>query len=240
MKRFYRDATVEKVDGGFAVALDGRVLRTQRERRIQCLPSRASAELLAEEWARQGDTIDPSDFPLRALADFALEEIAHAPEAATGRILRFGETDTLCYRAHPDEPLHVRQIAVWDPLLADLERRLCVRFRRIGGVSYRPQHPETLHALHDVLTPLHPVVLAAAEQMASLSASLVITLLATLPGADEDALWSAATLEEEWQAEQWGRETTAEERRRRRRAEFATARRFALAALDGERILPGS
>ena len=69
--------------------------------------------------------------------------------------------------------------------------------------------------------------LAALRNMSSLAASLVVALAALQPGADVDALWAAASLEEEWQANLWGREEEAEKRRRLRRVAFAAAREFA-------------
>ncbi|MEQ8772976.1 MAG: molecular chaperone, partial [Erythrobacter sp.] len=75
-----------------------------------------------------------------------------------------------------------------------------------------------------------PFRLAALEAMTSLSASLVIGLSALgEDSGDEDAaraLWRAASLEEEWQADLWGRDREAEERRARREADFLTAWRF--------------
>ena len=49
------------------------------------------------------------------------------------------------------------------------------------------------------------------------------------------ALWIAAELEEEWQAEQWGRDAEAEERRTRRAKAFADAARFAALAQTATR-----
>ncbi|NQX94706.1 MAG: molecular chaperone, partial [Erythrobacter sp.] len=52
-------------------------------------------------------------------------------------------------------------------------------------------------------------------------------LSALEPEADAERLWDAASLEEEWQAEQWGRDEEAEERRERRTADFLRACEFA-------------
>ena len=65
------------------------------------------------------------------------------------------------------------------------------------------------------------------QTLASLAASLVVGLAGLEPGADAEALYAAANLEEDWQAEQWGWDREAEGRRARRQAEFAAAARFA-------------
>ena len=61
----------------------------------------------------------------------------------------------------------------------------------------------------------------------SLAASLTVALAALEDGAEADALWAAANLEEDWQAELWGEDLLAKERRDRRAAEFAGAHAFA-------------
>ena len=49
-------------------------------------------------------------------------------------------------------------------------------------------------------------------------------------GADIDALWQAANLEEDWQAELWGKDAEAEALRLRRASTFAAAVAFAALA----------
>ncbi|MEY4472853.1 MAG: hypothetical protein RL671_1157, partial [Pseudomonadota bacterium] len=140
---------------------------------------------------------------------------------------RYAETDTLCYRADPGEALHRRQLERWEPLLAAAETRDGVRFTRISGIIHQSQPPETLERLGDRLERLDPFTLAALNTLTSLACSLVIGLAALEPGGDAGALWIAAELEEEWQAEQWGRDAEAEERRARRAKAFADAAQFA-------------
>ena len=65
--------------------------------------------------------------------------------------------------------------------------------------------------------------------MASLTASLTVALAALEKGADAEALWRTATLEEEWQAERWGRDAEAEAARAEQGAAFRKA--FGLARL---------
>lgn len=226
MKRFYKQVTIEAAEGGYGVRLDGRAIRTVGGR-PQVAPTRALAEAMAAEWERQGEEIDPALFLFRDMADYAIDVVAAAPAAAIGEMLPYAETDTLCYRAEPDEAFAARQRLMWEPLLADAESRLGVRFVRVSGIIHKPQPVETLARLRDELEALDAFQLAALRNTASLAASLVIGLAALLPGADTDALWDAANLEEDWQAELWGKDAEAMERRARRAAAFAAAARFA-------------
>lgn len=229
MKRFYKDVAVEEIEGGFRVTLDSRAVKTQGGR-PQVVPTRAIAELLAGEWAAQGEEIDPARFTFRDFADFAIDHIRQDRAETVSALLAYAETDTLCYRADPDEPLYSRQLELWEPLLTAAEARHGVRFERASGILHRPQPPETLAALRQLLENEDVFTLAPLRSLASLAASLTVALAALEPAADTTALFAAANAEEDWQAEQWGWEWTAEERRAGRLADFEKAARFALAA----------
>lgn len=226
MKRFYREVAIEEADGGWRVVLDGRAIKTALGA-PQIVPSRALAEALAAEWSGQGEEIDPRTFPLRDMSDYAIDVVRADRAAAIGKLLAFAETDTLCYRADPDEPLYRRQQEVWEPLVTALEAREGIRLERVSGVIPRTQPQASLDALRARLGTFDDFALAALQTMASLGASLCVALGALEEDADPEALWSAAHLEEEWQAELWGRDAEAEARRDKRREEFLAAFRFA-------------
>ncbi|AUX71038.1 molecular chaperone [Porphyrobacter sp. HT-58-2] len=228
MRRFYKDVNLAEVAGGWQVMLDGRGVKTVGGA-AQLAPTRALGEALAAEWARQGDKIDPASLPLRDMADYAIDIVAANPASVARGLIAYAETDTLCYRADPDEPLHARQQEVWEPLLAAFEAAHRITLTRVSGVLHRPQPPETLAALEAKLLSLDPFALAGVEAMTKLAASLV-TALAAFDAVHEDeplALWQAVCLEEEWQADLWGRDWEAEERRRVREADFLRACAFA-------------
>lgn len=230
MKRFWKEATVERASDGWQVALDGRRIKTAQGA-PQVVPSAALAGALAAEWHGQGEEIDPERFVFRDMADYAIDVAGPARTETIARLLAFAEGDTLCYRAEPDEPLAARQREVWEPLLKACEVAHGVRFERAVGIIHRPQPPETLATLRARLEALDPFRLAALQTLASLAASLVIGLAALEPEADATAFYAAANLEEDWQAEQWGWDWEAEERRKRKLAEFTAAARFAALAL---------
>lgn len=229
MRRFYKQVDVAAVEGGWQVTLDGRPLKTVGGA-PQIVPSEALARALAAEWDAQGEKIDPQTLPLRDMADYAIDIVAPDPEAVTAKITAYGDTDTLLYRADPDEPLYPRQQELWEPIVAGFEAQHGVTFVRVSGIIHRAQSEATMATLAALVAAQDPFAIAALEAMASLAASLLVGLAALDPAADGESLWQAASLEEEWQAEQWGREEEAEERRAKRAADFLTYRQFALLA----------
>ncbi|MGN3973932.1 ATP12 family chaperone protein [Tsuneonella sp. SYSU-LHT278] len=228
MRKFWKAVAVDEAPGGgWRVLLDGRPIRTQAGSAPQVVPTRAAADMLANEWACQGEEIDPAGFPLRDLADYAIDSVAESPAATIDTLLRYAETDTLCYRADPDEPLHKRQWSMWEPLVTAFEAREGIALERVSGIVHRAQPAETLDTLRSRLEGLDPFTLAALEVMTSLSASLCVGLSALDRAADAQALWDAAELEEAWQVELWGSDHLAQQRRDKRRADFLRAAEFA-------------
>lgn len=225
MKRFYKVAAVAREGDGWRVTLDGRPVRSVGGR-PQIVPSEALAAALAAEWADQGEEIDPAAFVLRDMADHALDVVGPDRATAIATLLRYAETDTLCYRAEDGEALHERQGEVWEPLLTAAEARWDVHFERISGVIHRPQPAATLKRLEAVLQAEDDFTLAALTTLTTLAASLVIGLAALAEDADPATLWDAANLEEDWQAELWGKDYEAEARRERRLGVFSAAVRF--------------
>ncbi len=225
MKRFYRDVATGACGSGWRVTLDGRPIKTAGAR-PQIVASAALANALAAEWAAQGETIDPARFELRDMADYAIDVAATGRAEVLRAILAFAESDTLCYRADPDEPLWAHQQQHWEPLLTAAERRWDIRFTRVCGIIHRPQPPETLARLAEVVAAQDDFTLAALHTLTSLAASLVLGLAALEPDADIPALWAAGHVEEDWQAALWGRDEEAMARQAQRGATFAAASRF--------------
>lgn len=222
MKRFYKQVDTVETDHGWQITLDGRGIKTQGGR-PQVVPTRAMAEGLAQEWAGQGDEIDPARFVMRDQTDYAVDVIAHDAADVIDKLLSYGDTDTLLYRADPDEPLYHRQQQEWEPLVCAFEEREGVRLNRISGVMHRPQPEESIARLRARLEDLDAYTLAGLQVLTSLAASLTIGLAALEADADVEQLWTLANLEEEWQIELWGRDELAAARSAKRRDAFIAA-----------------
>lgn len=226
MKRFYKQVTTaEAGDGGWQVQLDGRPIRTQLGSQ-QVVPTAALAEMLAEEWRAQGEEIDPKSFVFRDMADFAIDVVAKDRSDAIGKLIKFSQTDTLCYRGDPTDALFKRQEELWEPLVCACEQRHDVGFSRVSGIMHDPQPPETIERLRAILEGLDDFTLTGLQTLTSLAASLIVGLEALQVGADADALFAAANAEEDWQAELWGWDYEAEDRRKLRLEAFRHALEF--------------
>ncbi|WP_298398868.1 ATP12 family chaperone protein [Sphingobium sp.] len=225
MKRFYTDVTIVDAEGGFAIQLDGRPVRTPA-RALLALPTRALADAVAQEWRAQGETVEPASMPMTGLANAAIDHVsANKADFAAG-VARYAQSDLLCYRADGPDTLVARQAAAWDPLLDWARTRYDVAFAVTQGIIPVPQPDETLARLEAAVLAIDPFTLTGLSTLVTLSGSLVCGLALVEGGQDRDTIWQAAEIDEAWQIEQWGEDAEATARSAARTADFATAATF--------------
>lgn len=225
MKRFYKEVAVAPRDGGFALQLDGRAVKTPARREL-LVPGEPLARAIAGEWEAQGETIDPRTMPLTGLANAAIDRVAPDPAAFARDIAVYGETDLLCYRADTPASLVARQTEAWEPLLAWARTRYDVHFTVTAGILHRPQPSATVARLGEAVATFDAFGLAGLSPLVTISGSLV-TALALAEGAiAPEAAFAVAHLDELWQAGQWGEDALARDARERRAQDFAAAARF--------------
>jgi chaperone required for assembly of F1-ATPase len=226
MKRFYKTATIrEDGSGGHALLLDGRPVRTPGRAPL-IVPSAALADAIAGEWNAQGETIDPRTMPLTGLANAAIDRVAPDREAFAAGLARYGESDLLCYRSEGPARLVARQGELWDPILAWARHRYDVDFETVCGIVHAAQPEETVERLARAVGARDAFALAGLSPLVTVSGSLVIALALAEGAIDADQAWAAATLDETWQAEQWGEDAEAATALASRHRDFEAGRRF--------------
>jgi chaperone required for assembly of F1-ATPase len=221
-KRFYKLATAEPVQGGFALRLDGRGARTPARHPLVVKDNRV-ADALAAEWNAVGERIDPTSMPLTRLINSAIDRVAGEMAAVRQDIVAYAGTDAVCYRAEGPESLISAENAAWDPLLAWVREALGVRFVLAGGIMHVRQEDATLAAFGEALKPLDSLQLAALHVITTLTGSAIVGLALARGRLTPDQAWDAAHVGEDWQMQQWGRDEMALQRRAARRAEFDAA-----------------
>ena len=225
MKRFYKEATSRQGEAGHEILLDGRPVRTPA-RAALLVPSEALAREIAAEWNGQGGDVDPKSMPCTRLANAAIDRVAPDPQAFARGLALFGESDLLCYRADSPAALVERQAALWDPLLAWARRRYDVNFETVCGIMHWPQPSNTVEQLAHAVAARDPFQLAALAPLVTIAGSLVIALALFEEAVDLDTGWAAATLDEQWQIDQWGEDAEAAARLANHRREFEAGYRF--------------
>ncbi|MGX5828623.1 ATP12 family chaperone protein [Mesorhizobium sp. 43Arga] len=222
-KRFYKTASVAPMEGGFAVHLDGKPVRTPGKA-LLALPTEAAAVLVADEFAEQGETINPVTMPVMRLVNTAIDGVASDPQAVLEDILRFASSDLLCYRADAPQGLVERQNEQWDPVIDWARTALGARFNLAEGIIHVEQPRETIAVLGSHLNQrAEPLRLAAIHLMTSLTGSALLALAVDFGELDAEAAWAAGHVDEDWQIEHWGQDAEAVARRAARKRDMMSA-----------------
>lgn len=222
-KRFYAEVSVGERDGGYAILLDGKPVRTPG-RALLILPTERVARLVADEFAAQKSEIDPVTMPVTRIANSAVDGVTKEPQAVAEDIVKYSGTDLLLYRAGSPQALVERQAGAWDPVLDWVRREIGARFILVEGVMHVAQPEESIEAVRRHLGGrAEPLRLAAMHVMTTLTGSALLALAVEAGALDVDAAWDAAHVDEDWNIEQWGTDAEAQVRRAFRKADMIAA-----------------
>ena len=222
-KRFYKDVAAGPVDGGFVVTLDGRPVRTPGKKLQVIVPAAAIATTMAEEWAGQGEFVDPATMPMVRLVNSAIESGEEMIPAFREEVIKFAGSDLLLYRAESPRELVSEQELVWDNALTVLARHFGVSFQPTMGIIHQSQPKVTLDRLAESLSGENLLVMTALVSITGLTGSGLLAIGLWNKLFSPDQVWKAAHDDEDYQIAQWGQDEEAAERRAKRRVEFDTA-----------------
>jgi chaperone required for assembly of F1-ATPase len=230
VKRFWTEVSIEPVDGGWAIRLDGRPVRTPARAEL-AVPTRALAEAIADEWRSVDGAIDPRAMPLTGLSNAAIDRVAPDRRAFAGGLARYAEADLACYRADWPPDLVERQTNAWESLLGWARHRFDVDFSATSGLMHVPQPQATVERLAYEVGALDPFRLAGLSPLVTIGGSLVAALAVLEKAITPAEAWDSVGIDEHWQLEQWGSDSEAETALENRRRDFLAAAGF-LALLD--------
>jgi chaperone required for assembly of F1-ATPase len=226
-RRFYEAAAVREEPGGFAVVLDDRPIKTPARRGL-VLPRRPLAEAIAGEWQALAEFIDPAAMPMTRLANTIIDGVAAARNQVAAEVAKevakYLGSDLVCYRAATPQGLVARQAQHWDPVLAWAKAKLGAEFATVAGVTFRRQRDEAI-ARAEAAIPREPWRLGAVHTVTTLTGSALLALKLAAGDLSLDAAWTAAHVDEDWNADFWGQDDLAIQRRAYRFAEMTAAAR---------------
>ncbi len=225
MKRVYKQVVTVPAEGGWAVALDGRAMRTPA-RNPMMLPSEPLATAIAGEWDAQQDEIRPHTMPLTRLAATAIDRTAPQRNSVIEEVTAYVGTDLVCYRADHPPTLAARQEAVWQPLIHWAMSRYDAGLAVTTGVIPVRQSGAALKAFAGAVAALDDFRLTGLHTLTAASGSLVIALALLEGKLDAAAAFAAAQLDETFQIEAWGEDTEAMQRRAALAADIDATARF--------------
>jgi chaperone required for assembly of F1-ATPase len=220
-KRFYTRAGVTEAADGFVITLDDKPVRTPSGRPL-IAPTRDIADGISKEWEAQQEFIDPLTMPLTRFANSVVDAVADRVEDVTADVAKYFGSDLLFYRAAHPEALVAREAALWDPVLFWAADALGAHFILAEGIVHVRQPDSAIAAARGAL-PRDPWSIAALHVITALTGSALLALALLRGVIDQDQVWAAAHVDEDWNIEQWGIDEEVAARRAARLTDFKAA-----------------
>ena len=220
-KRFYARAGVAEGRDGFAVTLDDKPIRTPSGRQVVA-PVRQIAEAIAAEWEAQQETINPLTMPLTRFANSVVEAVVDRVDAVADDVAKYLGSDLLFYRAGHPEALVAREAAHWDPVVFWAADTLGAHFILAEGIVHVRQ-PDAAIAAARAALPDDPWSISALHVVTTLTGSALLALALIRGVLDQDQVWAAAHVDEDWNIEKWEVDEEVAARRAARLVDFRAA-----------------
>ena len=225
LKRFWKVVDVAFGDDGWSITLDGRTPRTPAHAKLT-LPTEAAARLVAEEWAAQGEFIEPGTMPATRLASTAIDRVSQTREPVADEIAAYAGSDALCYLAEHPTPLVTRQAQQWAPWRDWAATELGVALHPAEGIVHRAQDPAAIARVRDLALSLDDFALTGLATAVPLLGSAILGLALQRGILSGEAAFDLSRLEEAFQEEQWGIDADNADRTALRRAEAVLLERW--------------
>lgn len=229
MKKFYSLVSTKKTDEGHAIQLDGKLIKTPSGQELVA-PSRALADAIAAEWSSQGEMIDPASMPLTALLNTAIDR-AREREAITASLLKYLDTDLLCYRVREPEILAAREKEIWDKWLSWFDEHFEVPLEITFGLDAIAQDEEAHRRVWNYMEGLDEFYFAILQVVTAQAGSIVLGLAFIENVITPDEVFETHWLEEIYYAEQaneaeYGDDPVTAKKQAAMKAELAAAQSF--------------
>ena len=222
-KRFYKEAKAGPLEGGFAVLLDGRPVKTPSGKPL-LFPTLEAASLSAIEYEAQVGEINPSTMPVTRLANTAVDGVADQVREVLADMRLYASSDLVCYRSEGPEALAELQSLAWDPYLEWAKSVHGARFFLAQGVMPVEQPAAALEAIGNALEKYgQPFKAACLHSMTSLTGSALVALAVAEGRVTVEQGWRDAHVDEDWTISQWGADEEATVRRAYRWLEMKAA-----------------
>ncbi|MEZ5757296.1 MAG: ATP12 family protein [Emcibacteraceae bacterium] len=225
MKRFYKQVTVEKENGGYFVLLDGKKVKTP-EKSPCLMPTRKMAEAVAKEWDDQDKDIKPATMPIFKLVNTAIDRVGKRREELINEMISFAGSDQLCYRAEAPDTLVELQNSMWNPLLDWLKDQFDIKLKLSTGIIFVEQDRVQLDKFRIIFEKMESFELTALYTMITVTGSVTVGLSLFSGHQSLEQAWEAGHLDENFQASEWGIDEEAERRRSALKTELANADYF--------------
>ncbi len=201
MKRFYTLVSTEKTgDSGYGIFLDGKPVKT-RAGRLLSAPNLDVANKVVREWSAQEDRVEPDTMPFTQILNTKIDRVADARAAISASILKYLDTDLICYPAPEPDELCSRQEKYWQPHRNWFNQHFGCNLLVTTDLQALSQPQELHNIVRDYVDSLNDDLFTILQLVTSLSGSLILSLAFVNGQASAKDVFDARFVEENYKSD---------------------------------------
>ncbi|KAI0293456.1 hypothetical protein BC826DRAFT_1015633 [Russula brevipes] len=207
LTRFWKTVSLQERGDSLAITLDSRPLKTPAGKPL-FLPhsKRLAATLIVTEWENQRNVLKSHALPMTSLAARAIDAMNEAATRQNVRdaLLKYLDTDTICFHQNHPEQLVRLQDEHWNPLLTWARDTFDIELLTSDSVLFNSQPEVTKRKLDKVLQSFDPWQMAAMERVTFTTKSFIVALALAHGRITAEQAALASQVEVASQIERWG------------------------------------
>ena len=200
MKRFYKLVSHTPTAGGYEVHLDSKPVKSPAKRTLVCVTEPLALSIV-REWADQGEHIDPETMPLTQILTTQIDVVSEQREDMTAEVLRFLDTDLICYRTDEPQAMAKAQAAVWDKWVEWMNAHTGATLQTTTGLAALKQDQIIHEKLAADVKAMDEADFTIYQMLVPLTGSAILPLAFVKGQATPEDLYEAANVEENEPAE---------------------------------------
>lgn len=200
IKRFYKLVSTAKTSNGYEIHLDGRAVKT-KDRATLIAPNEAIAQLVQAEWSAQSEHVQPDTMPVTQILSTQIDKISGERENITPALLKYVNTDYICYPADDPPDLVIRQNEHWQPWqnwISEQAGTPLLTTTRLGAL----EQPKAIHeTIESLIRGLNDAQFTVLQIVCASAGSIILSLAFTYQKLPAQALFNAIRVEEHHKAD---------------------------------------
>jgi chaperone required for assembly of F1-ATPase len=213
MKKFWKTVEVsELTTDSYQILLDKKILKTPMQNDLTFPNYRISYET-SLEWDINSNELDTDKMVFFGIFSTAIDRIVNERVLYINEIMKFVDTDMICYKAEKPNELVELQNKHWNPILLIIKRYIGLEIEFFRGVMPRNQNKQIHNKIKKLINKFSNLELSILYRLTNITGSIFISLCIIKGDIIKKHICQLCFLDELWQAENWGVEEEAAKKR---------------------------
>jgi chaperone required for assembly of F1-ATPase len=175
VQQLFQEVITTKTDEGNVFFANGKPLRTKKGKILRAPNEEIAAEIVSE-WKSQKVKVAIETMPFTHILNTKIDRVASGRNAVIAGLLKYIDTDLICYYAPGPQELVMLQRQRWDPFRLWFSQHFACELKTTDSLQAQLQPEKAKQAVFEKMGKMNDDILTLLLWVASLGGSLVMAL----------------------------------------------------------------